>query len=1845
MSRTLKLIPMLMAILLFASFTSNVMALTTPIYVDQDATAGNGTTAALTGANAAVNTIVAAYALVSAGGTIIVAPNTDPYSEVLPLTINKALTIKKGTGTGSVIIDGDGTNNVVFDITTVNPVTLQGLTIRPQGQTSATNLIQVVASTTETNFKNCSFTLLEDAANNTTTYIYNTINYLGVATKVTIENCSFNMTYKTNAVGVKFTTGAVSNVDIYGSTFTGSTGKNAMAVKVMDTVVSDAAGIDEFEFSGNTCSFAQVTFFVNKLDVSPGGATSGIGNARFYGNRFEGGNGILIKTIATGTDTWEIPAPYVATPAGGTAGPKIPLASKQILIKGNHFGSASTDGDTKYAIFFYGLDAAVDLFENQIFIQYNNFQYPQTGAALTGPNTAHVSVVDGVGTAASIDAQYNWWGSVNGPITSPASGSIAIVNTSFTSTNYIGSYNQPKLDDVNKGVEYYDFDQNGQIDRCVVWFDNYLDPATVANTDFSVAGYTFDTTKAARIAMDNDNSGAPDSPMSLTIFLSEKTTTDTGTTPTLMFTSPSSGGLTGITGNSSAKVSSFTASGASLHDKAFPVVKTVTTGDTDKDGKLDQLIVVYSEAMKALTSSQWISGFTGGAGAFQLQYKWDTPVGGNPTGTTGYTATSASQVSDTITYTLTETTDTDFPYDTGNTPDFVYTTNNTAMDLALNELATFTETAVDGAAPVAFKVGTEDANNTGSGTVAPSGAADGYLDGISIYFSEEVVAAANTSGDYTGSYNFLYDLAVTTVENSINIARRATANAVATKVTGTGNTTNYTNNILFVEGFSGKEVEKTSLHPWNTDAIPTVTYTNTLGGVVDANEGLAWVYFTTGTTPGVTSITATDTAAPIITEAFGEVGTTNMYITFSEPVYTDNEKKPITDLAADLLYTNGYNTGTNATSFATTGAIIDGDASDAKIQLKMNAVFAAGDVDAGDQVNAVASALQDGTGTTTPTVTQGNYVPTTAVNLTLYDVTAPTVKYMRTRDFDSDGLIDHIEIEFTESVNDQLLAGYVDGAKLSTGASAFWSVEGYTVVGLNFVGSTAEQTTATTDAATNHPTAAKDERGKVINVSDTSNDAKLYLMVEEKTATLGDTAAKPPTGIVGSTDAGSKVKDLKQNKLVTVTGLVPLDFAGPAITKAVLNSETEMDIWFSETLHPLQTFAQTGGNPNFNGGFSLLVGSNAANFTGAIKDVEAMTVAGVVNYRLTLTSAITAGNSAKIALTASTVQDANMYSLDYLWNGQTGSKLTVIPNFNTQNSGNVTFTYTAATGVEAGTGVKSYVAATVFTPADIVAGDVGAPADLVLTDVPNDNGHWMFATFTVSADHLTRVKSYQFYREVDFGTATAPALKWVYSAVVPAGVKDANNQMVCLVPSIVNGVSRWAVVASTGDVVTDLSVAAKEAGMAVGMVVDAAQKAAADVVLSAVSAIAEGGAIDNIAPSAIVTFNAAANAGEGVLLTWVAPADHGIVGSYGWAGVGTFPIYGVDEYQVYRKVMGATGDFALVGSAAPLSTSYVDAVANSSTIYSYMIKAVDSAHSVATTTKNAMAFVGGSDFTSDGVVGLGDLVLFGNQWGSVSTDANWVSAFDLNADGTVGLGDLVLLGNNWTVASKVAKEALPLINDVALTMSASYDGSSSIYYVNVAANKVDGFNGIGLTMSYDADALELVKDGITGLGAVSITREAEAGMVDINSYFMDKEFTGTVTVAFKSKGMSKNFDFALVNASVSIDNVISAVSKLASVTVQAVPTVYSINQNFPNPFNPTTTIEYSIPQAGNVNLVIYNMAGQKVRTLVNENQPASYKKVVWDGRNDMGETVGAGLYFYKLVSGNFSKIQKMTLIK
>jgi flagellar hook capping protein FlgD len=91
--------------------------------------------------------------------------------------------------------------------------------------------------------------------------------------------------------------------------------------------------------------------------------------------------------------------------------------------------------------------------------------------------------------------------------------------------------------------------------------------------------------------------------------------------------------------------------------------------------------------------------------------------------------------------------------------------------------------------------------------------------------------------------------------------------------------------------------------------------------------------------------------------------------------------------------------------------------------------------------------------------------------------------------------------------------------------------------------------------------------------------------------------------------------------------------------------------------------------------------------------------------------------------------------------------------------------------------------------------------------------------------------------------------------------------------------------------------------------------------------------------------------------------------------------------------------------------------------------------------------------------------------------------------------------------------------------------------------------------------------------------------------------------------------------------------------------VNALSQNHPNPFNPTTTIGYSIAKDNEVSLMIYDVAGRKVRTLVNEHQKADVYKVTWDGMNDTGSRVASGVYFYKLVAGSFVKTKKMVLLK
>ena len=100
-----------------------------------------------------------------------------------------------------------------------------------------------------------------------------------------------------------------------------------------------------------------------------------------------------------------------------------------------------------------------------------------------------------------------------------------------------------------------------------------------------------------------------------------------------------------------------------------------------------------------------------------------------------------------------------------------------------------------------------------------------------------------------------------------------------------------------------------------------------------------------------------------------------------------------------------------------------------------------------------------------------------------------------------------------------------------------------------------------------------------------------------------------------------------------------------------------------------------------------------------------------------------------------------------------------------------------------------------------------------------------------------------------------------------------------------------------------------------------------------------------------------------------------------------------------------------------------------------------------------------------------------------------------------------------------------------------------------------------------------------------------------------------------------------------------------SITEQTLPFTYNLYNPYPNPFNPTTTLRYDLPEQSHVNIIIYDMLGRQVRTLINQNQDAGFKSMKWDANDDRGKPASAGIYLYQIKAGEFVQTRKMVLLK
>lgn len=195
------------------------------------------------------------------------------------------------------------------------------------------------------------------------------------------------------------------------------------------------------------------------------------------------------------------------------------------------------------------------------------------------------------------------------------------------------------------------------------------------------------------------------------------------------------------------------------------------------------------------------------------------------------------------------------------------------------------------------------------------------------------------------------------------------------------------------------------------------------------------------------------------------------------------------------------------------------------------------------------------------------------------------------------------------------------------------------------------------------------------------------------------------------------------------------------------------------------------------------------------------------------------------------------------------------------------------------------------------------------------------------------------------------------------------------------------------------------------------------------------------------------------------------------------------------------------------------------------------------------------------------------------------------------------------------------------------------------ANTIFTTAGLGSVTDGDNTVLEWFEASIHNLfncaGRSFLGYTITRNDADIATGVMEMEYNDVVTenglYEYTVTGIYTTGTTNTISASIEVDDID------ANNTI--IPDVTALNGNYPNPFNPVTNISFSISEPANVRIDIYNIRGEKVKTLVNEHMEASNYTYSWNGKDDNQNSVASGVYFYKMAAGRYTSTKKMILMK
>jgi len=137
-----------------------------------------------------------------------------------------------------------------------------------------------------------------------------------------------------------------------------------------------------------------------------------------------------------------------------------------------------------------------------------------------------------------------------------------------------------------------------------------------------------------------------------------------------------------------------------------------------------------------------------------------------------------------------------------------------------------------------------------------------------------------------------------------------------------------------------------------------------------------------------------------------------------------------------------------------------------------------------------------------------------------------------------------------------------------------------------------------------------------------------------------------------------------------------------------------------------------------------------------------------------------------------------------------------------------------------------------------------------------------------------------------------------------------------------------------------------------------------------------------------------------------------------------------------------------------------------------------------------------------------------------------------------------------------------------------------------------------------------------------------------------RQINGTKDVLYSVFFTDVNNGWAVANNGTILHTTNSGVSFVEEEQIDKMPTEFLLSYNYPNPFNPSTKIKYSVPQSSNVVIKVYDILGNEIETLVNEEKSAGSYELTWNAKG-----LSSGVYFYQLRAGSFVETKKMVLIK